>query len=150
MESILQAIESSGDFDASLTKEATTVSFAFRPPQWCIVDKWFSMQVLCSDDSIKDLEAFVYNSESNIVQEVLQAEFSNDKQGKRAIVSTDSSHKATFRVKFTTGSKGAWLHIGIAHVNRPDKCLLKSPPIKVQTNRSKRPRDNKKKANSNS
>jgi hypothetical protein len=69
----------------------------------------------------------------------------NDPLGKRVVVSVDKSHKATFRVKFVSGSKGAWLHVGICIPNRSDKCLLKSPPIKVQTNRSKRPRDSKKK-----
>jgi len=150
MDLFLKAIESSNGFEDSddelETQNEPTLSFAVRAPQWCIVDKWFTMQVNCSDKNISELEAFVYNSEGHVVQDVLQPEQTNDKDGKRVIVSIDQIRRvATFRLKFVNGSKGAWLHIGIHHFKQPDKCLLKSPPIKVQTNRSKRPRDSRRK-----
>jgi len=150
MELFLRAIESSNGFDSSdeeldITQSEPTLSFISRPPQWCIVDKWFTMQINCTDKNINELEALVYNTEGNILYDVLQPEHTNDKEGKKVIVTVDSSRRATFRLKFINGSKGAWLHIGILHTKQPDKCLLKSPPIKVQTNRSKRPRDNRRK-----
>jgi len=150
MELFLKAIESSNGFDDSdddldITQSEPALSFISRPPQWCIVDKWFTMQINCTDNSLTELEALVYNSEGHILHEVLQPEHTMDKESKRVVVTIDPARKATFRLKFVNGSKGAWLHIGIHNTKNPDKCLLKSPPIKVQTNRSKRPRDNRRK-----
>jgi len=126
--------------------------FDERPPQWCIVDKWFSMGVLCTDRSIKELEAVVYNTDNEVVKDV-EPEVSNVIHDKRVVVSLyevpkTNLYRAVFRMRFVNGSKGAWLHIGIHKTSEegPLKCLLKSPPIKVQTNRSKRPRDTKKRA----
>lgn len=156
MELFLQAIERKEGVDTNGEKQdanqdssfepCPSLSFEQRPPQWCIVDKWFTMIVICNDESIKELEAHVYDSDGNTVQELQSEEnFTNDKERIRAIVFVDKYHKATFKLKFLNGSRGEWLYIGLHNVGQPDKCLLKSPPIKVQVNRSKRPRDTKKK-----
>lgn len=157
MELFLQAIESSEGIHfnergksaqmvhphPSENSSSPVLSFVQRPPQWCIVDKWFRMCIQCHDKRIKQLEAIVYNSEAEIVRDLV----TEDTQDARAIATVDEqSQCATFRVKFINGSKGAWLHVGIHALGElAGKCLLKSPPIKVQTNRSKRPRDTKKK-----
>lgn len=156
MDLVLQAIETSEGLGNSNSHSNSPfsndpdapppLSFEQRPPQWCIVEKWFTMKVVCYDDSIKELEAVVYNRNDGDIIRDIQAEkgFTNDSKGRRAIVSVDKDKKATFKLKFLNGSKGAWLEVGF-HASAQDKCLLKSPPIKVQTNRSKRPRDSKKK-----
>jgi hypothetical protein len=125
--------------------------FDLRPPQWCIVDKWFTMRVVCNDDNTKEVEAVVYNREGETIRDV-ECDRTIAKDKNKIVVAVESILRgdqpirvATFRVRFTEGSKGSWLHIGFHGTTQPEKCLLKSPPIKVQTNRSKRPRDSKKK-----
>lgn len=163
MDVFLKAIESSQELSMDMDKLAApardspsslcdkTLSFDLRPPQWCIVDKWFTMRVVCHDDTIKEIEAIVYNREGEIIRDV-ECDRLIAKDKSKIVVAVESILKgdvpvkvATFRVRFTEGSKGTWLHIGFHASNKPDKCVLKSPPIKVQTNRSKRPRDSKKK-----
>lgn len=124
-------------------KNETVLSFDERPPQWCIVDKWFTVRVYCHDQRYKKLEIFLYNMEGLPVHNALCCD-DGTHEGRRAISTVDKNNIANFRLKFVSGSKGAWLFLGIHPQGQPEKCLLKSPPIKVQTNRSKRPRDSKK------
>eukprot|EP01117_Protostelium_nocturnum_P015934 TRINITY_DN6208_c0_g4_i1.p1 TRINITY_DN6208_c0_g4~~TRINITY_DN6208_c0_g4_i1.p1 ORF type:complete len:845 (-),score=290.55 TRINITY_DN6208_c0_g4_i1:548-3082(-) len=178
MDAILEAIESKSENSSSVNSSQSSdmthlngsqsevngtepvLFFDERPPQWCIVDKWFTMTVLCSDHNIQELEAIVYNSESEIVKDVepeiseIKTIGNDDKSRSKRIIAPlynvpkSDMYRAVFRMRFTNGSKGQWLHIGIhmASSNSTTRCLLKSPPIKVQTNRSKRPRDTKKPA----
>jgi hypothetical protein len=77
-----------------------------RPPQWCIVDKWFTMQINSSDPTTRELEATVYNTDGDIVSDILQSDSVSDKDPRKLTATIDAAHKATFRLKFVNGSKG--------------------------------------------
>eukprot|EP01118_Nematostelium_gracile_P011536 TRINITY_DN410_c0_g1_i1.p1 TRINITY_DN410_c0_g1~~TRINITY_DN410_c0_g1_i1.p1 ORF type:complete len:808 (+),score=164.21 TRINITY_DN410_c0_g1_i1:196-2424(+) len=133
----------------SVADASPSVSFDLRPPQWCTLDKWFTTTLHCFDENIKELEAVVFDAEGHIVKDfsdlVSEDKFTTDKNGSRNLVTVNpQTHKATFRMKFTNGSRGAWLLIGFVNPFQSEKCLLKSPPIKVQSNRIKRPREARK------
>jgi len=140
------------------------LSFEQRPPQWCIIDKWFTMSVIVNDPSIRELEAILYSNDGEVIRDTAEAEYTNDEEKKKIIVSADDSQRAVFKVRFTensgnSGQTHGLLYVGIHSVqtitdpttsmqqfNTSEKCLLKSPPIRVQSNRSKRPRESKSKS----
>lgn len=64
------------------------------------------MQVISSDPTTRELEATVYNSDGDVVPDILQSDSVSDKDPKRLNATVDVSHKATFRLKFVNGSKG--------------------------------------------
>jgi hypothetical protein len=155
MEDFLQALERSQDLFAESKGGShqssceKSLSFEIKPPQWCTVDKWFHMSVICHDPAIQEVEAVLYNREGEI-KGGLQAEKTNDKEKNRVIVTVhkleNQSRKANFEMRFTEGSQGSWFNVGLHGLNKPEKCLLKSPPVKVQPSRiSKRPREMTKK-----
>ena len=141
MDLFLKAIETSEDFQERMNIDSTqspnstenevTLLFESRPPQWCLVDKSFSMVIAINGEHrFTELEAVLYSKEGEIIQDFLECFNTLDKSNKKMIVSVESN-RATFKLKFCNG-KEDFVNIGvIGKANQKQKCMLKSPPIKV-------------------
>lgn len=141
MDLFLKAIETSEDFqermniDSPATTQTSgiepTLSFENRPPQWCIVEKPFSITVAINGDhKLGELEAVLFSNEGEVLEKLLQCQNSIDSTGKRILANIESN-RASFNLKFIGGREGL-VNIGIlGKVNQTQKCMLKSPPIKV-------------------
>lgn len=68
------------------------IQFEKKPPQWCIVDKWFTMKVLCYDNNIKNLEVIVTNNENEKIN-YIQSEIKNKQDNDRIIEPLDQFHR---------------------------------------------------------
>jgi hypothetical protein len=159
MDVFLKAIETSQANQCDNNKETTSkmtlvdnksdsynpiLVFDQRPPQSCLVDNWFTMSVYCYNNAIKELQAVAYDNEGEIFP-FIQPETSKDSEPNLAIAYVDNNNKATFKIKFVCESKKPWLHIGIHSRQESgisEKCLLKSPPIKLYST-LQRPLDDK-------